>query len=181
MLKSHSAHNKHRFAWLTPMPGQKSSIGPWTLCENRTQHLTHTDSDCVNVTVGALLHLLANALNATDAHKQNSIESECGRFKAVHHRNESDSSRLFVQQRSDYFQRLELFVDEQLVVAFHEPVWPHLQRANLGSSTRMNIPQSCISLLETQARNSAGPNIPAQEQQPDEADLNQQHFGSAVA
>jgi len=150
MTMHHTSHTKHRFAWLTPMPGQQSSIGPWILCENRSQHLPNTEPECVNITVDALLHLLASALDASNTRTENTVESTCGRFKAAHYRSENDSSRLFVQQRTDYFQRLELFVDGHLVVAFHEPVWPHLQRANLVDGNSLNLPQACVTMLETQ-------------------------------
>lgn len=158
MTHVHSDSPTHRFAWLTPLHGQKTSTGPWVLCENRTQHLDNIDIPCVNITVNALLHLLATSFNTDELDGQKSVSnydghvSECGRFEVRKHQQDNCSSRLFVQQRTDYFQRLELYVDKQLVAAYHEPVWPHLQHPHPAAGSRLTIPIACVELLENAAR-----------------------------
>lgn len=128
------------------------------LCENRTQHLENLDIPCVSITVNALLHVLAASFNTDELDGRNSVSnydghvSECGRFEIRKHQQDNCCSRLFVQQRSDYFQRLELYVDQQLVAAYHEPVWPHLQHPHPAADSRLLIPTACVELLENAAR-----------------------------
>ncbi|MFK7995189.1 MAG: hypothetical protein AB8B87_13680 [Granulosicoccus sp.] len=161
MTHVHSHPTNHRFAWLTPLQGRVTSTGPWVLCENRTQHLENSDIPCITITVSALLQLLAASFpseepggqqqsNACDSHI-----SQCGRFKALKQRQDNCSSRLFVQKRSDYYQRLELHVDDTLVASYQEPVWPHLQHQHPATMARLTIPAACVEMLESAARSQA--------------------------
>ncbi|MFK7861837.1 MAG: hypothetical protein AB8B64_23690 [Granulosicoccus sp.] len=150
----HTNSPNHRFAWLTPLQGQKSSTGPWVLCDNRTQHLENNDTPCVSITVNALLHLMAACFHPEELEERvdypglDHHASECGRFEIRKSRQDSCTSRLFVQQRTDYFQRLELYVDKQLVAAYHEPVWPHLQHPHQTASLRLTVPVACVDFFE---------------------------------
>jgi len=158
MYPSHSANSSHRFAWLTPVQKQESSTGPWVLCENRTQHLEKGDLPCVRVTVNALLNLLATSIHPKGLDGQNELTGEhritsgCGRFEARQIKQNNDTSRLFVQQSTDFFKRLELYIDDELITAFHEPVWPHLQQPQHATGSRLTLPLACVDMLEKAAQ-----------------------------
>ncbi len=110
----------------------------------------------VSISAEALLNLLASGLFAKqsqsatiDSERHDSTQSACEKFEIRRLKKTGDNTRLFVQQRADYFQRLELYVENELIAAFNEPVWPHLQHPNTGS--RLNVPLACIEFLESLA------------------------------
>lgn len=149
-----------RFAWLTPLDGHNNSNGPWLLADNDTfrveQDPTITTS---KVNVKALLDLMMGVLDVdspdTQLKTKDQWQSDCQRFSIRWHKQSSDTSRLFIQQRSDYFARIELFVDDCLLVAYQEPVWPHLQRSLPTPIERLTIPYECIKALQAGGRHSA--------------------------
>ncbi|MFK8083930.1 MAG: hypothetical protein AB8B97_26920 [Granulosicoccus sp.] len=139
------------------MQGQRTSTGPWVLSENRTQHLENGETSCVSITVNALLHLLGASFHTeglslhSNLSEHNEHQSACERFEVRRHQMDNCTSQLFVQQRTDYFQRLELYVDKQLVAAYQEPVWPHLQHQHAAASKRLTVPVACVEFLENLA------------------------------
>lgn len=152
-----SQQENHRFAWLTPLQKCKTSKGPWVLCENNIDQLASriATSDSSKVAVGALLSLTASVSGILAAPNKsvsyNQWESACGRFAVVWHKQRNQSSRLFVQNRDDYYARIELHVDGQLAIAFQEPVWPHLHSQCSAEPDRLNLPTDCLLALEAGA------------------------------
>lgn len=155
MLQKPLNQSKSRLAWLTPV--QQSSIGRWQLCDTKERTTTTSGHDHTLISVNALLQLLDAAFNT---HKKllgdpNSrlvtIKSDCGSYEASYIREERDASRLFVQNRDDCLARMELYVNKKQIVAYQEPVWPHLQSPHCSTTTRLSIPNGFIDMLETTA------------------------------
>lgn len=145
-----------RFAWLTPLSNHLNSNGPWLLVENNSGSMNTTQSaKCRKVTHSCLLQLISDVLNIpTDSDStvaRARWDSECGRFSAIWSRSDSNASRLFVQRPEDYFSRMELQVWGQVVVAFQEPVWPHLQERKPLADNHLQIPIDCLDTLEAGA------------------------------
>ena len=134
------------------------------LCENEddTQNFTHCYAEHTRISENALLQMLATAFDKRERQGQNtpgnehSILSQCKRFEARFIRKDTNHTRLFVQQKEDYFARLELYVDKQLVAAYQEPVWPHLQKPHPSSGEWLSIPQGCVTLLENAGASRSG-------------------------
>lgn len=147
----------NRFAWLTPIQKCKTSKGPWVLCENRIDRCSacSPDADTRKVAVGALLSLAASVSGILAAPGKsvnyNRWESPCRRFAVVWQKQRNESSRLFVQNRDDHYARIELHIDDNLILAFQEPVWPHLHTQSPDDPDRLNIPAQCLLALEAGA------------------------------
>ncbi len=156
----HHAHiPNNRFAWLTPVQSTATSKGPWILTENQTHHFASTtDEQSRKITVDGLLTLLASVLNLDSAQsrysKCNSWQSECQKYRLILNKCKGDNSRLFVQRKDDYYSRIELYNEEKLIIAFQEPVWPHLQHSSLSDIGWLDIPTHCLLSLENNTRRS---------------------------
>lgn len=152
MQKKH-AHN-HRFAWLKPVEKRNHDNGPWVLVENQTQrYLPENYPDSVRVTINGMLDRMASVMTESILGglpgQEQCWVSDCNRFEIKWHRQKNDNSRLFVQQPSDYFARIELLIDGLTVLAYQEPVWPHLQHIRGAVVDRLYIPGDCIDILDT--------------------------------
>ena len=153
MAKLHSTPSNQRFSWLNAPAVSTAANGPWILSENKAV-TSQSPADCwVNLPAKTLLTLLGSGLTAAQSQSATILatthdhaHSTCGRFEIRRLRQLGDSARLFVQQRDDYFQRLELYVENELIAAFNEPVWPHLQQSAI--SVRVSVPAACIQFLE---------------------------------
>ena len=151
-----SNRNKNRFDWLPPLSNQESAKGPWVIVDNQTFRYLEQDQDqCRKISIGSLLLLAAGVLNIPNTTASNitqdTWDSECGRYRVAWKKQISDSSRLFVQHKDDYYTRIELFIDDASVATFNEPVWPHLQRATLTSTDRLILPSGYLDALEVSA------------------------------
>lgn len=153
-----SNKKKNRFAWLTPLSPEVTANGPWVLAENETYRYFEADeTHCRKIPIDSLLLLAASVLtipSSSSTETRDTWKSACGRYRVEWKKQQSDSSRLFVQQAEDYYARIELFIDDALLAAFHEPVWPHLQRAPLISVDRLIVPSACLDALEASASNT---------------------------
>lgn len=163
MRKDHSYTNS-RFAWLTPLAGHMNNNGPWLIVEENTSAIAQRPTEqCRKVTLRGLLQMISDVLYSTSESGSKTARSHwgssCGRFSVRLERADSDDSRLFVQRAEDYFSRIELWLDGQLLVAFQEPVWPHLQTGNTSMSNHLSIPADCLDALEAGAL--ASKSIPA--------------------
>ena len=150
----HRPHfSNNRFAWLTPLQENKASQGPWILTENKAHLYANTlDDSSRKITVDGILILIANALDF-DSIRDCGIagcewQSDCGKYKIMWNKQKSDSTRLFVQKREDHYSRIELHIDGELVLAFQEPVWPHLQHNSPSKTSRLDIPTGCLRSLQ---------------------------------
>lgn len=147
--------NKSRFAWLTPLNPRSSTMGPWVLANNQTDKLVEADEPhSRKISMDSLLILAANVLKLSESSNntnltENQWDSICGRFSVTWQRMTGDSSRLFVQQANDYFARIELRMDDMLLAAFNEPVWPHLQRNHALNADKLFIPGDYLDALES--------------------------------
>lgn len=151
-----SNKNKNRFAWLPPLGNQDSAKGPWIIVDNQTYRYLEQDQEhCRNISISSLLLLAAGVLNipntTSSSNTQDIWNSECGRYRVARKKQVSDSSRLFVQHKDDYYTRIELFIDDASVATFHEPVWPHLQSATSTSTERLTVPGDYLDALEASA------------------------------
>ena len=132
------------------------------LCENDNQNFAHCCAEHTRISDNALLQMLATAFDKRERQGENtpgddhSIRSQCNRFEARLIRQNTNHTRLFVQQKEDYFARLELYVDKQLVAAYQEPVWPHLQKPHPSSGEWLSVPQGCVTLLEKAGASRSG-------------------------
>lgn len=132
------------------------------LCENHTHRLPDRQHATANVTIDALLRLMATAFLESSEELGNPIStpdsyiSKCHRFEIRRQKNDEDNTPLFVQQQTDYFQRLELFIDNQLIAAYQEPVWPHLQDQQSLGVSQLNLPVACMEFLEHRASSTSG-------------------------
>jgi len=158
-----------RLAWLTPLQISQCFGKSWVLTYNAASMNTSTDTPLTKVTEDALLLLLEATVDATQR-KTNGAEgasstfkSACGRIEVYWRQQKSTAERLFVQQASDYFQRIELLIDGRIIAAYQEPVWPHLQAPRPDILTRLMIPKDCIKLLESAA--TTGSRLRTQAQQ----------------
>lgn len=156
MLQKHTNAKNHRFAWLKPVGLHNYDNGPWVLVENQTQR--YQPEQCpgsVKVTINGMLDRIASALPqgimGGAPGEEQSWSSDCERFQIRWHRQKNDNSRLFVQQRSDYFARIELLIDGLIVLAYQEPVWPHLQQSSNTIVDRFFVPADCIDILDAYA------------------------------
>lgn len=154
-----------RFAWLTPLDGQNNSNGPWLLADNDTFRVEQDPKTAGSkISVKALLDLMMGVLDVESPDTQMKMkdhwQSDCQRYTIRWHKQSSDTSRLFIQQRSDYFARIELFVNDLLLVAYQEPVWPHLQRSLPTPVERLTIPCECINALQAGGRHTALQRLP---------------------
>ena len=155
MRKDHSYTNS-RFAWLTPLAGHMNNNGPWLIVEENTSAIgLQLNEQCRKITRRGLLQMVSDVLysNSESGSKmtQSHWGSSCGRFSVRLERADSNESRLFVQRAEDYFSRIELWLDGQLLAAFQEPVWPHLQTGNTSMSNHLSIPVECLDALEAGA------------------------------
>lgn len=156
-----------RFAWLTPLTDALSSNGPWLLAVDNAS-ATYGAPDASGhrkVTHSFLLQRLTEVLDMSGSGEQkaNSFawQSACARFSVRWSRSESNDVRLFEQRADDYFSRLELYRDGELLVAFQEPVWPHLQATSTpGQGNSLSIPLDCLDALELGALSVAGARNP---------------------
>ena len=132
------------------------------LCENDNQNFANCCAEHTRISENALLQMLATAFDKRERQGQNTpgdehcIRSQCNRFEARLIRQDINQTRLFVQQKEDYFARLELYVDKQLVAAYQEPVWPHLQKPHSSSGEWLSVPQGCVTLLENAGASRSG-------------------------
>ncbi|MGQ7846537.1 hypothetical protein ACUNV4_18795 [Granulosicoccus sp. 3-233] len=155
MYKGYS-HNISRFAWLTPLSGHLNNNGPWLLVDEKTSTAGRQHGgQSRKVTHSCLLQMMSDVLDVGSSNQDKSLQaswtSACGRFSVNRDRGASDDSRLFVQRPEDYFLRIELRLDGDLLVAFQEPVWPHLQSGPGGMSNHLSIPIECLDALESGA------------------------------
>lgn len=149
-------HNKEssRFAWLTPLNPGSSTMRPWVLASNQTDKLVKPDEPhSRKISMDSLLLLAASVLNRSEPCSNTTLaeyqwHSLCGRFSVGWQRMSGDSSRLFVQQASDCFARMEMRMDDRLLAAFNEPVWPHLQRTQAFNPDCLFIPGDFLDALE---------------------------------
>lgn len=160
MFQNTSRMPNSRFAWLTPLAGQNNSNGPWLLTDNDTFRVEQDESITKSkITVKALLDILMGVLDVdspeTQLKTEDQWQSDCKRYLIRWHKQTSDTSRLFIQQRSDYFARVELYIDDNLLVAYQEPVWPHLQRSLPTKLERLTVPSDCIRSLQAGNRQMA--------------------------
>ncbi|MFK7889402.1 MAG: hypothetical protein AB8B63_01200 [Granulosicoccus sp.] len=154
MFNNHSRTPNSRFAWLTPLDGHDNSSGPWLLTDDDTFRISQGMTDKITkVSVKGLLDLMMQVLDIETPTAQLKMQDEwksiCGRYNIRWHKQVSDTSRLFIQQRSDYFARIELYIDEHLIAAYQEPVWPHLQRSLPTPTERLPIPADCLQALQS--------------------------------
>lgn len=157
MLHNTSRTPNSRFAWLTPLDGQNNTNGPWLLADDDTFRIEQDpDMLTVKVSIKAFLDLIMGVLDVdapdTCMKTEERWLSGCQRYEIRWHKQASDTSRLFIQHRSDYFARVELFIDDNLLVAYQEPVWPHLQRTLPTQIERLSIPTDCLHALQAGAR-----------------------------
>lgn len=143
----------NRFAWLTPLPGHANQTGPWLIVENNTIRPEHDSTErCRKVSCDYLLQMMIDVLDSTsqtgDEPTHTRWTSSSGHFSVLRKQGASDDSRLFVQRSDDYFSRVELYVNGELLVAFQEPVWPHLQPASPAASNRLSISADCLEALQ---------------------------------
>lgn len=158
-----------RLAWLTPLQISQCFGKSWVLTYTSSQLIDRADTPCTKVTEDALLLLLEATVDANQrkGHAEHGISStftsDCGRLEVHWRQQKSTAERLFVQQASDYFQRIELIIDGNIAAAFQEPVWPHLQAPRSETKTKLMIPTICIKLLESASK--TGSRLPTQEQE----------------
>lgn len=156
-----SSQRQSRLAWLTPLQISQCFGKSWVLTYNSSQFKAKTDTPCTRITADALLLLMETTVDANqhDAFSANGVcstfKSDCGRFEVRWQKQESTAERLFVQQANDYFQRLELIIDQNITATFQEPVWPHLQAPKPETLKTLMIPTSCIKWLESEPRTRA--------------------------
>ena len=151
--------NSNRFAWLPPLSNQESAKGPWVIVDNKTdRYLEDKQNQYRKISIGSLLRLAAGVINIPNAAASNTTQatwnSECRRFRVEWKKQTSDTLRLFVQDKDDYYTQIELFIDDASVATFNEPVWPHLQRAPLTSTERLIFPSDYLDALEASATSS---------------------------
>ncbi len=165
MFQNNSRLQVSRFAWLTPLDGQNNSNGPWLLADNDSFQVEHDSSDSISkVSVKGLLDLIMGVLDVDSPETQmktdDQWQSKCNRFSVRWHRQDSDTSRLFIQQKSDYFARVELYIDGNLLAAYQEPVWPHLQRTLPTQVEKLSVPCDCISALQNGCKHVVAHRVP---------------------
>jgi len=151
-----SNKRKNRFAWLTPLSTQGATKGPWIITDNQTCRFFETDNArCRKISAASLLALAAGVLDTASSGSDNEMRdtwtSDCGKYRVDWIKQASNSVRLFVQQKEDYYARIELYIDNALMAAFHEPVWPHLQQSTPASTDRLVVPGDYLDALEANA------------------------------
>lgn len=165
MLQNTSFKPYSRFAWLTPLAGKNNANGPWLLTDNDTLRLEQEPSiSTIKVSIKAYLDLLMGVLDVdsplTSTKKEDLWQSDCQRYAIRWHKQAGDTSRLFIQHRSDYFARVELFMDDNLLVAYQEPVWPHLQRSLPTQIEHLPMPMDCLQALQKGAKCGSADQLP---------------------
>ncbi|MFK7854682.1 MAG: hypothetical protein AB8B79_11240 [Granulosicoccus sp.] len=112
------------------------------------------------LSTASLLELMSTAINVAPASSEpvstSVFQSDCQRFRLISIKQKNDSKRLFVQNRNDFYTRLELYIDEILVLAFQEPVWPHLQHKTTTPIHAVELPTACLNWLESGIKNTNG-------------------------
>lgn len=151
-----------KFAWLTPLHDSKKSHGPWILSDNETQTYSALPIDARSkISVDGLLTLLSSILDTsplpTELESSRTITSACGLYGITSYKQGSDSSRLFVQRKEDFYTRIELYIEGKLIVSFQEPIWPFLQDQVAPYGNRLEIPNDCLNWLEKTANEACSP------------------------
>lgn len=158
-----------RLAWLTPLQISQCFGKSWVLTYNAAPMNTSAATPSTKVTEDALLLLLEATVDANQRNTNgadgacSTFASACARIEVHWRQQKSTAERLFVQQASDYFQRIELMIDGRMIAAYQEPVWPHLQAPRSDTLTKLMIPTECLKVLEAAA--TTGSRLPTQTQQ----------------
>ncbi len=137
--------------WLQPLAGHSEKNSPWLLAHDSTPALVAKGNVCQRVSIYDFLHTLSGIVNNIKSKGSNEMlpiwTSTCGTYSVMWHKEQSNTSRLFVQKADDYYARIELHVNDVMRIAFQEPVWPHLQNESIKSEY-LSIPCKCFAELE---------------------------------
>lgn len=139
--------------WLQPLASHSEKNGPWLLAHDTTPALVAKGTVCQRVSIYDFLHTLSGIVNSRENKGTNEMlpiwTSTCGTYSVMWHKEQSNTSRLFVQKADDYYARIELHVNHVMRIAFQEPVWPHLQdKSKAIASEYLSIPCKCFEQLE---------------------------------
>jgi hypothetical protein len=145
---------KKSLAWLPCLEPSTTSKGPWILSDNHTaRFLDGYHQPVRKITADSLLMLAASVLTiptpTSGKVSNNSWGSPDSGYCVKWCRPAATEDRLFVQNADAYFARIELFINGMLLVAFNDPLWPHLQKESDNTNHKLTVPCHFLDAIET--------------------------------